>query len=100
MDEQCVMDVEPNALQSSPTLSLTFENFYFQAKTEATGTKKVKTEECDSSTYLEMKMSKPDKKILRQSFLRLVDGRLQTVGFATAQPKANGWRDVVDSMFR
>ena len=94
------MDVEPNALQSSPTLSLTFENFYFQAKTEATGTKKVKTEECDGSTYLEMKMSKPDKKILRQSFLRLVDGRLQTVGFATSQPKANGWRDVVDSMFR
>ena len=96
--------------ENSPTLSFTFENFYIKAKAKEAGlaseSVKAEIENCNSGCSsipcrLEMiNVSKPEKKNPRQHFLRLVDGRLQTVGFSTAKSKSNSWRDVVDSMFR
>jgi hypothetical protein len=105
-------------MNQSPTVSCDFENFYLHARAkeseyaESNGDTENETRtrieaSTDGLQISDLRLfagstksleSKP--KIPREIVLRLVDGRLQSVGFSSSEPKRKNWRNIVDSIFR
>ena len=113
-ERSCCVDSAAN-MNRSPTVSCDFEYLYFQAKAncsdldvESYQSGSVESGiDCNNARFLantrdpiQQTQKIKSKEKSKQSILRLVDGRLQIVGFSAAKPKTNIWRDVVDSMFR
>jgi hypothetical protein len=112
--------VTEDILNCSPTLSFSFENLYLE-KLERSVQEDRNCETLETTSVsgpggpLDGGVGGPGEQLspvccqskegnhafkCSQKSLRLVEGRLQTVGFKMASPSSECWRNVVDSIFR